>query len=334
MSGHISADTQLGRRGVLIGAAAVVGLALGACGPGGTDVSAPSTSSASTPTAAPVAVNREITVHRLAYNTRGTRDPAQNWGDFYLPAGPQQPDTIPLVVLIHGGSWKTGFDADTMTAYARDLAKRGMAVYNIEYRRIGSGGGWPTTFDDVADALDYVVEINKRFPQITTDDELVVGHSAGAQLAAWAGTRNSLDDKAIASRPQFRPTRVVALSGPLDMVYAANHGDERVVAVLGGTPEEVPERYRSVDPIENIDPTMPIIAVHGDRDTVVPLLVSRRYIDEVVRRKGIGDLVVAKGENHLSLISPTSAAYPRILDIITDASSATIDELEASYDGG
>lgn len=302
-------------------------LIVAGCGSASTTDTATSTSSV------PVAINPEITVHRIDYVTRGPSDPTQNWGDFYLPAGPQAVDSIPLVVLIHGGSWKSQLGADTMSAYAMDLARRGMAVYNIEYRRVGSGGGWPTTFYDVADALDYVVEIDKRFPQITTDDELVVGHSAGAALAAWAGTRNSLNHNEVGSDPDFRPTRVVALAGPLDMEYAANHGNDRVVAVLGGTPAEVPDRYRSVDPMENIDPTMPIIAFHGDRDTVVPMELSQRYIDEVDRRHGIGDLVIAHGEDHVSIVDPGSPAYPRILDVITDASAQTIDELAASYDG-
>ncbi|GAC67659.1 hypothetical protein GS4_08_02440 [Gordonia soli NBRC 108243] len=281
--------------------------------------------------AGPVERLDEITVHRIDYPTRGTRDPQQNWGEFYLPAGDQKVDTIPLVVLIHGGSWKSKLDAGTMRPYAMDLAKRGMAVYNIEYRRVGSGGGFPTTFTDVADALDHVVEIDKKYPQITTDDELVVGHSAGAQLAMWSGTRNELNPNEVGANPKFRPTRVVSLAGPLDMVYAAHHGNDRIVTVLGGTPEQVPQRYASVDPIQNIDPTMPVIAVHGNKDTLVPPILSERYIDAVERRKGIGDLVIADGEDHVSIVSSNSRVYPKILDIITDASGKTIDQLEDLY---
>src|SRR5699024_11499676 len=101
-----------------------------------------------------------------------------------------------------------------MDPYARDLVDRGMAVYNIEYRRVGSGGGWPTTFRDVASALDHVVELSGQHPEFTIDDELVVGHSAGAQLAMWAGTRHALDEDEVGNNPKFRPTRVVSLAGP------------------------------------------------------------------------------------------------------------------------
>src|SRR5699024_4902357 len=114
----------------------------------------------------------EVTVQRFEYPTRGgAADPGQNWADLYLPAGAQEVDSIPLAVLIHGGAWQDQLGADIFDPLARELASRGMAVYNIEYRRVGSGGGWPVTFRDVADALDHVVEVDRRFPQITTDDE-------------------------------------------------------------------------------------------------------------------------------------------------------------------
>jgi acetyl esterase/lipase len=265
------------------------------------------------------AVTAEITVHRLDYPTRGSHDPTQNWGDLYLPAGPQGVDTIPLVVLVHGGSWKSRLGAGTMTAYARALARRGLAVYNIEYRRVGSGGGWPTTFTDVADALDFVVDIDRRFPQLKVDNQLVVGHSAGAQLAVWAGTRNPAHPNAIGGPPTFRPAAVVSLSGPLDMVYGVTRGNDRIVTVLGGTPGQVPARYRAVDPIQNIDADVPVVAVHGDRDPLVSVPNSQRYIDQLTRRGGQGRLVIAAGETHGSFLIPNSPAYERILQLIVDA---------------
>src|SRR5699024_12236978 len=79
--------------------------------------------------------------------------------------GEHTEDSVPLVVLIHGGSWASQLVAESMDPYARDLVDRGMAVYNIEYRRVGSGGGWPTTFRDVASALDHVVELSGQHPR-------------------------------------------------------------------------------------------------------------------------------------------------------------------------
>lgn len=275
---------------------------------------------------APVRLD-EVTVQRFQYPTADVPDPDQNWADLYLPAGDQRTDSIPLAVLIHGGAWQSHTGADTFDPLARELASRGMAVFNVEYRRVGSGGGWPTTFRDVASALDHVVEVDKRFPQLSTDDELVVGYSAGAQLAVWAGTRHLLAADELGGTPAFRPTRVVSIAGPLDMAYAATHGDDKIVTVLGGTPGGVPDRFRMVDPIQNIDPATPVLALHGIEDTTVAPENSTRYVEAVRRAGGRADLVLLEGQDHDSIVSGDSPAFPQVLDRIVYASGARLDEM-------
>lgn len=269
----------------------------------------------------------EVTVERIEYDTIDGTDPDQDYGDLYLPAGQQRPDSIPLVVLIHGGAWMAQLGADLFDSFARDLAARGLAVYNIEYRRVGSGGGWPQTFEDVSQALDNVVAIDQRFPQLDEKDALVVGHSAGAQLAVWGGTRHLLEHGDIGAHPKFRPTKVISLAGPLDMVRAVANGDTNIVRALGGTPEQVPDRYASVDPIQNIDPGTPVIAMHGTADTVVNPALSQEYITELEKQNGSGQVVFLEGEDHTSIVSSDSAAYARILDTIADAANTRADKL-------
>ncbi|HEY9315757.1 alpha/beta hydrolase family protein [Williamsia sp.] len=269
----------------------------------------------------------EIKVERIGYPTFDGSDPDQDYGDLYLPAGPQRPDSIPLVVLIHGGAWMSQLGADLFDPFARDLAARGLAVYNIEYRRVGSGGGWPTTFEDVSQALDNVVAIDQRFPQLEEEDALVVGHSAGAQLAVWGGTRHLLEHGDIGAHPKFRPTKVISLAGPLDMVQAVANGDNNIVRALGGTPNQIPDRYAAVDPIQNIDPGTPVIAMHGTNDTVVLPSLSQKYIDELEKQSGSGQVILLEGEDHTSIVNSTSPAYARILDTITDAAHTNSDQL-------
>lgn len=276
------------------------------------------------PAAAEVVVLPEVTVERFDY---APGDTEQNWADLYLPAGPQEIDSIPLVILIHGGAWQSKLGADVFDGLARELTDRGMAVYNVEYRRVGSGGGWPTTFRDVANALDFVIEVDKKHPQLTVDDELVVGHSAGAQLAVWSGTRHKLRDDEVGSRPAFRPTRVVSLAGPLDMVYAADHGDNHIVRVLGGRPTEVPDRYTSVDPIQNIDPGVPVLALHGTHDTVVSPENSRRYVAAVKQQGGRAAVKMLTGDNHTSIVSPRSPNHAEVLGAITSTSQTDLEDL-------
>ncbi|PYE20751.1 prolyl oligopeptidase family protein [Williamsia limnetica] len=286
------------------------------------------TTSASVQDDAKVTSLSEVTVQRIDYPTLDGTDPEQNWGDLYLPAGQQNVDSIPLVVLIHGGAWQAQLGANLFDPFARDLAAKGMAVYNIEYRRVGSGGGWPTTFEDVSQALDNVVAIDKKFPQLETTDALVVGHSAGAQLAVWGGTRHKLDSDEVGSNPKFRPTKVISLAGPLDMVQAVKNGDDRIVTALGGTPSQVPDRYTSVDPIQNIDPGTPVIAVHGTADTVVLPSLSQRYVDAVEKQNGTGKVILLDGEDHGSIVTSTKPVYRQVIDIITDASGKSATELD------
>ncbi|MFV8173729.1 alpha/beta hydrolase family protein [Mycolicibacterium peregrinum] len=272
----------------------------------------------------------DVTVTRVHYRSDAPptdRYPDQNWADLYLPAGRHAFNSVPLVVLIHGGGWQSTMGAGVFQGLARELSSRGMAVYNIEYRRMGSGGGWPTTFDDVAGAMDYVAEVALQYPQLAIDDALVVGHSAGAQLAVWASTRQDLRGDEVGSRPRFRPTRVISLAGPLDMVYAADHGDKRIVAVLGGRPAEVPRRYASVDPIQNLDPSVPVIAVHGTLDTVVAPANSQRYVAALKKRGGRASVELLPGENHTSIVSTRSPSFRRVLHLITATSKAELDQL-------
>ncbi|MET9200554.1 alpha/beta fold hydrolase [Gordonia sp. NPDC003585] len=192
-------------------------------------------------------------VTRLPYRTRRAGDPAQNFADLYLPDGKHPSRSVPLVILVHGGSWKAEYDLTMMRPFAIDLVRRGFAVYNIEFRRVGSGGGWPTTFTDAADAVNGLVDLARTRPQLDLAETVILGYSSGGQLATWLACRHRLSGNRtvsheLGSTPRFRPARVVSVSAPLAMAFAAEHGNSRIVALMGGTPEQVPERYRAVDP--------------------------------------------------------------------------------------
>ncbi len=289
----------------------------------------PITATSTTREAPPeVEVLPEIHKERIYYPTGDEADPEQNWADFYLPAGPQAVDTIPLVVMVHGGGWRAPIGADVFDKMAMDVAARGMAVYNVEYRRLGEGGGWPTTFHDVAKALDHVVEVDSKYPQITTEDELVIGHSAGGQLATWAGTRHKLDDDEVGSHPLFRPTRVISLAGPLDMRVTAQDGNNHIVGAMGGPPEEFPERWDAVDPIKNLDPSIPVAAVHGKKDTVVRPHNSIRYVDALNKAGGHGELYLYDDDDHLSIVRPGSDAYNNVIDLISEYADTPVDQIK------
>ena len=76
-----------------------------------------------------------------------------------------------------------------MTPLGIDLALRGFAAWNIEYRRVGQpGGGWPGMFEDVSAAIDHLADVE----QVDASRVATCGHSAGGHLALWLAARHSL----------------------------------------------------------------------------------------------------------------------------------------------
>src|SRR5271155_5707719 len=134
---------------------------------------------------------------------------ASQRADLHLPrtSGPH-----PLVVLIHGGSWHDHYGKIVTRPLAADLASQGWAVWNIEYRREGGGGGWPATFDDVATAIDRLREITREAaPDLGR--MVAAGHSAGRQPALWAAGRDRLPDDAPGAHPRVKLAATVSMAG-------------------------------------------------------------------------------------------------------------------------
>src|SRR5579864_1871847 len=175
------------------------------------------------------------------------------FGELYLP--PARPrEALPVVILIHGGYWRARYDLTLMNDLARDLAARGYAAWNIEYRRIGNpGGGWPGTFHDVAHAADHLRE---RAPLYNLDARRVVaiGHSAGGHLAFWLATRSRLPAESplapASPGAPLTPTGAISLAGVLDleMAWKLHLSHDAVVELLGKTWPAAPERYAAASP--------------------------------------------------------------------------------------
>ena len=190
-----------------------------------------------------------------------------------------------LALLLHGGFWMDAWRRDLMDGLAIDLARRGWTSWNIEYRRVGSGGGWPATGNDVLAAVDaaWSAAGSGGAPLI------LVGHSAGAQLALWAaGERSS------------HVARVVALAGLCDLESASRHGlgGGAVDRLLEGEPADV------ASPMYRLPVGVPLVLAHAVDDAVVPADQTRRF---AAAATAAGDEVVVVevgGGNHMSLIDP------------------------------
>ena len=224
---------------------------------------------------------------------------------------PEGAGPFPAAVLIHGGFWKAQYGRKLMRPLARDLAGRGWAAWNIEYRRIGrlGGGGWPRTFDDVAAGIDHLAELTHV--SLDLSRVVAIGHSAGGHLAAWAATHDGLN-----ALPRVPLTAAVSQAGVLDLERAWELRLSRGVVrtFLGGTPAEVPERYEQASPIRRLPAGVPMLAVHGVLDEDVPAGISREFAEAARAAGDSCELVIVDGEGHYEHLDPASKVWAAVLE--------------------
>jgi acetyl esterase/lipase len=242
----------------------------------------------------------QVIDERAASPTRTTpygSDPAQVY-DVRLPP-PGSPARSLSVVVVHGGFWRPEYDRGHAGMQAQAFADAGHPTAVLEYRRPGMpGGGWPGTPDDIAAALRAV----RGDPDVSKGALVLVGHSAGGQLVAWA-----------AAQPWAHGLRgVVSLAGVLDLAHGAETGvgDGAIVTFLGGTPDEVPTAYAAADPVR-LAPGIPVIAMHARDDDVVPHELSERYA--AAHHGPSVRLVTVPDGGHYGLIDPQHPAFRHVL---------------------
>jgi acetyl esterase/lipase len=240
----------------------------------------------------------------------GREHPCQR-AELHLPtgAGPH-----PVVVTIHGGSWTAGVSKPVMRGLAGDLVRRGYAVWNIEYRRMGrgQGGGWPATFADVAAAIDHLERLDAPLDLARVT---LYGHSAGGHLALWAASRSRLPDGAPGARPRVEAVAAVSAAGVNDLAQSYRETPGGVVGMMmGGGPDELPERYRVADPIALVPLRLPVLLVHGTDDATVSVRRSRNYAQAARAAGASVELVEIPGEagRHRSHIFPSSASWAAV----------------------
>ena len=138
----------------------------------------------------------------------------------------------PVAVVLHGGFWRERYDRTLMEPLCADLAESGWAAWNLEYRRVGGGGGWPATFDDVAAGIDHLAAVAAPLDRARV---VTIGHSAGGHLALWAASR---------ARPGVAVTAAVGQAAVSDLAAVARLGLSNGAAeeLLGGSPDQVPDR--------------------------------------------------------------------------------------------
>ena len=236
--------------------------------------------------------------------------------DLWLPdgAGPH-----PTVLMVHGGCWQTEIaDRRIMNWIAEDLRRRGIAVWNIDYRGVDrEGGGYPGTFLDAAAAADALREHAPRH-NLDITRLVATGHSAGGHLALWLAARHRLPASSpLRSDNPIPISTVVSLGGLPDLEEAARPpgsgcGTEVIAQISGGRYEET-----SVPRLAPLG--LAQILVNGLQDRIIPTAYAEGYADQM---RAKGDYVrtrMVDRTGHVELIAPESAAWAVAVEEIEKA---------------
>jgi len=225
-------------------------------------------------------------------------------GELFLPsgAGPH-----PVAVVVHGGYWRARYDRSLMTDLCVDLAAHGLAAWNLEYRRVGAGGGWPETFLDVAAGVDLLAELDAP---LDADRVLAIGHSAGGQLAFWATARPTLPAEAPGAAPRVAIRAAVSQAGVLDLTLGAGlMPSSAPTKALLGDPAADFHRYVLASPRERLPLGVPQLVLHGDRDDTVSLRIATSYASAAHAAGDPCELRVLSHTGHFEHIDAGSQAW-------------------------
>lgn len=231
---------------------------------------------------------------------------------------PENDGPHPCVIAIHGGFWRNTYSLNHLGHLCAALTEQGLATWNIEYRRVGdAGGGWPGTFQDVADASRHVFE---HANQLGIDPARIsiLGHSAGGQLASWLGSMGNIPATSSVRADPLHLRGFVSLAGVFDLreAWKQNLSNGAVEEFLEGTPDEVPDHYAAASPMALIPSRVPHLLIHGDEDAIVPVSMSEAYHAATLGAGGRSTLLTLPDADHFDVIDPESHVWPEIASAI------------------
>jgi len=272
-----------------------------------------------------MAVAEPASLDQYMQQTRRAPDAAVHYGpapsqvaELFLPKtkGPH-----PVVILLHGGCFLKQYEGFAQTStLAADLAGRGYAVWNLEYRKLGEpGAGYPGTFQDVAVGVDA---LRAQAPKYGLDLKRViaVGHSAGGHLALWAASRAKLPAASpLRTADPLKIGAVLSLAGIGDLkgqagVWAMPCGDDTISRLL-----DLPHRaqpYADTSPVELLPTGAKVVMVHGAFDPVMPPYTGRDYALRLRKAGDKADVVVIPDAAHFDPVIPTTAAWAQVVAIL------------------
>lgn len=228
----------------------------------------------------------------------GDENPELQFGLLWLPENLAPDETVPLVVLIHGGCWLNVFDIQHSYPLSSALAKAGYGVWSLEYRRTGDkGGGWPGSFEDIKRGLAYIPRL-KDYP-LDLDKVVIMGHSAGGHLALLAAAENQHMDAVIG---------LAAITDIAEYSRGSNSCQTATIEFMDGAYEANPLAYQAANPAGKSTHKNTIL-LQGDIDSIVP--------QEQSQLPGAKP-VILEGAGHFDWVHPETGAFKLLLSTLED----------------
>jgi len=241
----------------------------------------------------------------------------QHFAELRLPDGP---GPFPFLFVIHGGFWQSAYDLKHIGSLCTAFTDKGIVTCNLEYRRVGnSGGGWPGTFRDVSLAIDHIMGTVSSDPRVDIARAAVIGHSTGGHLAQWlASTHRVPKASPLHSALKYRLVRAVSLAGVCDLraAWRQRLGNGAVAKLMGGSPDQYPERFDAGSPIELLPSGSRQILIHGTEDDIVPFSQSEKFVERAEQLGEQPTLLKLEGVGHFELIDPESDAWSTVVTAV------------------
>jgi acetyl esterase/lipase len=243
--------------------------------------------------------------------------------DVFLPPGSEP---RPVAILVHGGCWSaTTGGREQLRHIGAELARRGIAVWSIGYRRANeAGGGYPGTYEDVATAVDRL-RTEAGDLRLDLSRTVLIGHSAGGHLALWAAAREVLPhDSPLRTDRPFVPSRVISVAGVGDLkafmpAIPGICGPEVAARLTGAASAARPDPFSDTSPAALPAPAARVELLSGVLDRLVPPYVAHDHA-RAMRAKGKDTaLINVEGAGHFDFMTPGTPAWDEVRRRTEDA---------------
>ncbi len=244
------------------------------------------------------------------------------FAELFRPSGP---GPFPVAVLVHGGCWTKQFGGiKQLRNLAGALSSQGIAVWNVEYRRVDEdGGGYPGTYQDINAALE-LLDKQAAPQQLDVKRVVAIGHSAGGQLVQWLAGRSKIPASSPLFQPSFLPVRqIISLGGLADLRHEQaliKSSCDRDMVDLTGLPSSTrPDVFVDTNAAELMPNGSHTVLITGEFDTVSPPRVAHDYAAKAKAAGDSAEVIILPGASHYDEVAASSPSFQLVLPAIRAA---------------